>query len=98
MSHGWPGLRGQETDESRLSLSILVALARRPSDVRDLREASRLSAGDFESVLTKLLASGIIARPGDARSTMEGPVSLTEEGERVLLLELEQMCELPEVP
>ncbi|HZW84850.1 MAG TPA: hypothetical protein VFE91_02975 [Nitrososphaerales archaeon] len=80
------------------SLSALLALAgARKLGVEELRKRMKLSSPGFGTLLSWLHHEYLV----DLVSTLEGyqvrqTVVLTDEGERVLVALLEQMCELPE--
>ena len=80
------------------SLVILLALAgSKRADVDELRRRTRLGQSGFENLLNWLQRRGLV----EVSASIEGngtaeTLSLTEDGEAVLIRLLEQTCELPE--
>jgi DNA-binding MarR family transcriptional regulator len=80
------------------SFAVLLALARKPLTEGELRASFGINLSEFVQLLDGLRGNRLVrvVSEFDGRS-FRRTLSLTEEGERVLLGEMEQMCELPEI-
>jgi len=79
------------------SFAVLLALARKPLTNWELRASIGMNSTEFGQLLDRLRRNrlvGVVSEP-DERGLRQ-TLCLTDEGERVLLREMEQMCELPE--
>lgn len=88
---------GQRNGVSSQSFAVLFALTRKPLTGGELRTAIGIIPSEFGQLLDRLrkerLVSVVPERDGGGYGQT---LCLTDEGERILLREMEQMCELPE--
>jgi DNA-binding transcriptional ArsR family regulator len=79
------------------SFVVLLALVRRSLTYGELRSSFGTSPSELGQLLDRLRRNRLVAVVSelDGNGAIQA-LRLTEEGERVLLREMEQMCELPE--
>jgi len=79
------------------SFIVLLALARKSLSNEELHTSFEMDSLELGQVLYRLRRSHLVdvVSELDGTSVMQA-MCLTDEGERVLLREMEQMCELPE--
>jgi len=79
------------------SFVVLLALARKPLTEGELRTTFESNPSELGELLDRLRKRCLISATTEPeRGEFRQELCLTTEGERVLLRELEQMCELPE--
>lgn len=88
---------GHGSRVSSQSFAVLLALARKPLTSGELHVSFGMNPSEFGQLLDRLRRNRLVGAVSEldqrgARQTL----CLTDEGERVLLNEMEQMCELPE--
>jgi len=88
---------GQKSRVSNQSFAVLLALARKPLTDGELMATLEMSPFESGQILDRLRRNRLVRAVserdvGGAKSAM----CLTEDGMRLLLRQLEQMCELPE--
>ena len=88
---------GHGSRVSGQSFVVLLALARKSLTDGELRASFGMKPPEFWQLLDRLRRNRLVKVVSelDGRSVRQ-TLCLTEEGERVLLREMEQMCELPE--
>ena len=88
---------GNRRRVSKQSFAVLLALARKPLTDRELRTTIGMSPSEFEQQLDRLRRNHLVDMLSEVDGTsVRKAILLTDEGERVLLREMEHMCELPE--
>ena len=88
---------GHDNRVSGQSFVVLLALARKPLTNGELHASFGINPSEFGQLLDRLLRNRlvkVVSEP-DGKGVMQ-TLCLTDEGERALLHEMEQMCELPE--
>jgi DNA-binding transcriptional ArsR family regulator len=88
---------GHRSRVSGQSFVVLLALARKPLTDGDLHASFGMNPSELGQLLDRLRRNHLV----DMVSEFDGSgvvqtLCLTDEGEKVLLREMEQMCELPE--
>jgi len=79
------------------SFVVLLALARKSLTNAGLCASFGINPSEFDQLLDRLRRSHLVDVVSESDgSTVMQTLRLTDEGERVLLREMEQMCELPE--
>jgi DNA-binding MarR family transcriptional regulator len=79
------------------SFVVLLALARKSLANGELRATLGMNASEFGQLLDRLSRNHLVGMVSEFDGTdVRQMLRLTDEGERVLLHEMEQMCELPE--
>jgi len=92
-----PRVLGRSSRVSNQGFPVLLALARKSLTKGELNRALGMNASESALLLGRLERSRLIQVGSETDEDRDGqPLSLTCEGERVLLHEMEQMCELPE--
>jgi transcription initiation factor IIE alpha subunit len=88
---------GHGSRVSGQSFAVLLALARKPLTSEELHTSFGMNSAEFGQVLDRLRRNSLVGVVSelDVRGFRQ-TLCLTDEGERVLLREMEQMCELPE--
>jgi len=88
---------GHGSRVSGQSFVVLLSLARKPLTKGELRASFGVDPSEFGQLLDRLRRNRLVdvVSETDGRGAMQA-LCLTDEGERVLLREMEQMCELPE--
>lgn len=88
---------GQERRVSRKGFAVLFALARGSLTTEELRVSLRVDREELEQTLERFKVDGMVICSSAGRGTrVERIIRMTDQGELILLRELEQMCELPE--
>ena len=88
---------GRGSRVSGQSFVFLLALARKPLTNEELRASFGMSLSEFGQLLNRLRRSRLVDAVSEPDERGAGQtLCLTDEGERALLCEMEQMCELPE--
>ncbi|MGD0318313.1 MAG: hypothetical protein ABSB56_01265 [Nitrososphaerales archaeon] len=76
---------------------VLLALARKPLTNGELHASFGMKPSEFGQLLDRLRRNRLVGVVSELDgSGVKQTLCLTDEGERVLLREMEQMCELPE--
>ncbi len=76
---------------------VLLALARKPLTNGELHASFGMKPSEFGQLLDQLRRNRLVGVVSELDgSGVKQTLCLTDEGERVLLREMEQMCELPE--
>ncbi len=88
---------GHGSRVSGQSFAVLLALARKPLTNGELGASFGINPSEFGQLVDRLRSNRLVkmASEPDGIGVMQ-TMCLTDEGERVLLREMEQMCELPE--
>ena len=86
---------GPENEVSHEGFAALLALARKPISDSELRSTLGLHPSEFRLLLDELRMGNLVMLGGQEEGLLEN-LCLTEDGEKALLHEMEQMCELPE--
>ncbi len=88
---------GHRNRVSGQSFAVLLALARKSLTDGELRTSFGINPSEFGQLLDRLRRNRLVRVVSelDRRGVMQ-TLCLTDEGEKVLLREMEQMCELPE--
>ncbi|MGD0476822.1 MAG: hypothetical protein ABSB29_01495 [Nitrososphaerales archaeon] len=88
---------GHGSRASGQSFAVLLALARKSLTNEELRASFGMNPSEFGQLLDRLRRNRLVGVVSelDGRGVRK-TLRLTDEGERVLLREMEQMCELPE--
>ena len=88
---------GQKKRVSNQSFAVLLALARRSLTIDELRASLGTSGPELKQTLDRLRSDGMVVDSLEVEHRFHGlGLCLTGQGERTLLREMEQMCELPE--
>jgi len=79
------------------SFAVLLALTRKPLTSSELRPTFGMNLSEFSLLLGRLRTDGLVdAVEVTEEEGIRQVLRLTDKGGRVLLREMEQMCELPE--
>jgi len=88
---------GRGSRVSGQSFVVLFALARKPFTSGELRASFGMNPSEFGQLLDQLRRSHLVDVVSESDwSGVTQTLCLTDEGERILLRKMEQMCELPE--
>jgi transcription initiation factor IIE alpha subunit len=88
---------GHGSRVSGQSFVVLLALARKPLTSGELHASFGMNPSEFGQLLSRLQTNHLVGVVSELDGMdVEQTLCLTDEGERVLLREMEQMCELPE--